>query len=187
VRLRVAGLTGPSGGSTRGIFYEDPRLGRPWPSIACGLQAILVNALSLLRLVDVYERRPEGSGEARPFEPQHRGFGPLTPAEAPEMQCLNNQQAATLLKYAEGNRLGALYVLALSTGMRRSEILGLKWEDLDLDAGYLQVRRGLTVSPSGGVEIDDPKRFSSKRRIDPGSKTVAPPSRRTAGARQKRN
>jgi hypothetical protein len=54
VRLRVAGLTGPSGGSTRGIFYEDPSLGRPWPSIACGLRAILVNALSLLRLVDVY-------------------------------------------------------------------------------------------------------------------------------------
>jgi len=91
----------------------------------------------------------------------------------PEMQCLNKEQAATFLKNAEGNRLEALYVLALSTGMRRSEILGLKWEDVDLEVGYLQVRRGLTVSPSGGVEVDDPKRFSSKRKIDLGSKAVA--------------
>jgi len=51
----------------------------------------------------------------------------------PEMQCLNKEQAATFLKNAEGNRIEALYVLALSTGMRRSEILGLKWEDVDLE------------------------------------------------------
>jgi integrase len=44
----------------------------------------------------------------------------------PEMKCLNKGQAATLLRTAEGNRLEALYVLALSTGMTRSEILGLK-------------------------------------------------------------
>jgi integrase len=50
--------------------------------------------------------------------------------------------------------------------MRRSELLGLKWEDVDLQARIVLVRRGLTISPNGGVEIDDPKRFESRRRLE---------------------
>jgi integrase len=41
--------------------------------------------------------------------------------------------------------LKALYVVAIYTGLRRGELLGLKWTDVDLDAGTLMVRRSLDV------------------------------------------
>lgn len=93
--------------------------------------------------------------------------------KSPEMRYLSREQVRTFLAACTEERLYALYVLALSTGMRRSEILGLTWEDVDLEAGLLEIRRGLTVSPAGGVVLDDPKRFSSRRQIDLGEETVA--------------
>jgi len=50
-----------------------------------------------------------------------------------------------LLEAASESRLEALYVVAIHTGLRRGELLGLKWEDVDLDASTLQVRRSLDV------------------------------------------
>jgi len=69
--------------------------------------------------------------------------------------------------------LEALYVLALSTGMRRSEILGLKEDDLDLEASTLQIQRGLTVHPEGGVAILGTKRKASQRLLELSPETVA--------------
>jgi integrase len=46
---------------------------------------------------------------------------------------LDADQARMLLKAARGNRLEALYVLALYLGMRRGELLGLRWSDIDWD------------------------------------------------------
>jgi integrase len=48
-------------------------------------------------------------------------------------------QARRVLKAAKGERLYALYVLALCLGLRRGELLGLRWEDIDLDSGTLEV------------------------------------------------
>jgi integrase len=53
----------------------------------------------------------------------------------PEMRPLSPMQARTLLNAASGDRLEALYVLAITTGMRQGELLGLKWEDVDLKSG----------------------------------------------------
>ena len=58
-------------------------------------------------------------------------------------------QARTLLKAACGDRLEAFYVLALHTGMRRGELLGLKWDGVDLDASTLRVRRTQTREENG--------------------------------------
>ncbi len=93
--------------------------------------------------------------------------------KSPEMRTLNRKQVGDFLEAARGDRLEALYVLALATGMRRSELLGLKWEDVDLQARIVLVRRGLTISPNGGIEIDDPKRFDSKRRLEISSEVAA--------------
>jgi integrase len=60
-----------------------------------------------------------------------------------EMQPLSPEQVRVLLEAARGERLEALYVLAVTTGLRQGELLGLKWEDVDLEAGTLQVRRSL--------------------------------------------
>jgi integrase len=46
--------------------------------------------------------------------------------------------------------------VAVTTGMRRGELQGLKWEDLDLEAGTLQVRRTLS-GPKGGWIFEAPK------------------------------
>lgn len=53
---------------------------------------------------------------------------------------LNDEQLARFLEAIEGDGLEALYVLALATGLRQAEHLGLVWEDLDLEHGELQVR-----------------------------------------------
>jgi integrase len=42
-----------------------------------------------------------------------------------------------------GDKLEALYVLTVTTGMRQGELLGLLWKDVDLDAGTLKVSRSV--------------------------------------------
>ena len=58
-----------------------------------------------------------------------------------EIRPLNPEQVKLLLEVAKGTNLYALYLLAITTGMRQGELLGLKWEDVDLRTGSLQVRR----------------------------------------------
>ncbi|MDP9478081.1 MAG: site-specific integrase, partial [Actinomycetota bacterium] len=60
--------------------------------------------------------------------------------------------------------LEALYVLAVSTGMREGELLGLKWADVDLEAGTLRVRRTLTRH-GGKVALGEPKTKKSRRTV----------------------
>src|SRR5690606_40076518 len=60
-----------------------------------------------------------------------------------ERQPLTVDQVRTLLRATRGHRLHALFVAVAVLGLRRSELLGLRWEDLDLDEGVLRVRRGL--------------------------------------------
>lgn len=63
-----------------------------------------------------------------------------------EVQHLTLEQATAFLVVSE-DRFEALYVLAITTGLRRGELLGLKWIDMDLDRGVLSVQRAL--SPKG--------------------------------------
>jgi integrase len=57
-----------------------------------------------------------------------------------------------LLEAARGDRLEALYVLAIHTGMRRGELLGLKWGDVDLENATVTVRHML---PGMGSQAAD--------------------------------
>ena len=61
------------------------------------------------------------------------------------------------------DRFYALYVVALTTGLRRGELLGLKWSDLDQDRGNLRVQRSL--DGHGKPEERAPKRESSRRSV----------------------
>jgi integrase len=61
-----------------------------------------------------------------------------------EFDTLTAEQARSFLKAAQGDRLEALlYVLAISTGMRQGELLGLRWQDVDLKRRRLQLVRQL--------------------------------------------
>jgi integrase len=69
----------------------------------------------------------------KPPQPEKKEIKPLSP-----------DQARVLLRAAKEERLEALYALAITTGMRQGELLALKWEDVNFEAGVLQVRRTLS-------------------------------------------
>ena len=70
-------------------------------------------------------------------------------------------QVQALLSAASEERLAALYVVALHTGLRRGEVLGLLWNDVDLDAGTLSVMRSLDVDGT----LKTPKNLASRRTL----------------------
>jgi integrase len=93
---------------------------------------------------------------------------PLEAVEPPkpqrrQMQTLPGEQVAGLLAAAEGSRLHAPLQLAVATGMRRGELLGLHWRDADLDAGKLGVRCSLqTLKGEPEPIIKSPKSGKSR-------------------------
>lgn len=74
-----------------------------------------------------------------------------------EMRTLTSEQAKAFLEAAKGDRLEALYVLAITTGLREGELLGLRWADVDLEGGRLRVLRQLTRTKKG-LSFTAPKR-----------------------------
>src|ERR671910_147090 len=81
-----------------------------------------------------------------------------------EMRPLTAEQVKVLFEAARGDRLEALYVLAVTTGLRQGEVLGLRWDDIDLEVGTLQVRRTLTTA-KGGPVLSAPKTKGSRRTV----------------------
>ncbi|MFI6899106.1 tyrosine-type recombinase/integrase [Streptomyces sp. NPDC050256] len=86
--------------------------------------------------------------------PRPRRFEPLTADEARKF-----------LAAANGHRLQPLFELALHTGLRKGELLGLRWEDIDLAGGTASIRRTLQRTNSGGLTALPTKTKSSERRI----------------------
>jgi integrase len=81
-----------------------------------------------------------------------------------EMVALSADETRRLLEAAGGDRLEALYVLAVHTGMRQGELLALRWQDVDLENGVVTVRRTLTRN-GGKVVFGEPKTNKSRRSI----------------------
>jgi integrase len=81
-----------------------------------------------------------------------------------EMVALSADETRRLLEAAGGDRLEALYVLAVHTGMRQGELLALRWQDVDLENAVVSVRRTLTRS-GGKVAFGEPKTNKSRRSI----------------------
>ena len=82
-----------------------------------------------------------------------------------EMRVLSRGEAATFLDATWNHPAHALYVLALTTGMRQGELLGLRWEDVNLDAGRLVVRRSLQRQREAGLVFTQPKTGRSRRTV----------------------
>lgn len=77
-----------------------------------------------------------------------------------EVRPLTAEQARSLLEAASSDPLEALYVLAVTTGMRQGELLGLKWEDVDLEASSVRVRRTVWKG-----EASAPKTNAARRQV----------------------
>lgn len=90
-----------------------------------------------------------------------------------EVQPLTPDQARRFIEAVRGDRLEALYVVALATGMRQGELLGLAWDDVDLAGGSLTVRHALQ-RVGGRYALVEPKTARSRRTIAlPSLATVA--------------
>jgi integrase len=87
---------------------------------------------------------------------------PIVPARPHNVWTV--EQGQTFLSWCSGNGIRVLFRLALVTGMRRGELLGLSWSDVDLDAGDLVVRASRVVV-GGEVITGSPKSRSGVRRI----------------------
>jgi len=98
----------------------------------------------------------------------------LPRATKPDVTTWTASEAHTFLDHIEVHRLYAAWFVAVSTGMRRSEVLGLRWPNVDLDAGRLSAVDTLVMVDNTPVlRIDETKTAGSRRLIALDRATVA--------------
>jgi integrase len=95
----------------------------------------------------------------------------LQARKRPEVKAWEVDQLIRFLDAIDAHRMAPAFSFAAHTGMRRGEVLGLRWRDLDLDAGRVSVRQAL-VSVGYETSISDVKTGTSRRRIDIGDDVV---------------
>lgn len=96
----------------------------------------------------------------------------LPAVEETEIKILSPEQITDVLAKLEGHTLFPIVSLALATGMRRGELLGLQWRDVDLDAGTLRVERSLEETKAG-LRLKPPKTKRGRRSISLPEDTAA--------------
>jgi integrase len=101
------------------------------------------------------------------------GLLPVNPADAvsppkvtrQDPHVLTGEQTAALLRAAEGKAIYAPVVLAVGSGLRRGELLALRWSDGDLDSGTMTSRRTLSETKAAGLPFKEPKTRTSRRTL----------------------
>lgn len=168
-------------------LYVLPHLGR-----------VPLRRLTIARLQDLYvELRTSGSHDGRPLAPKtvlnahqvlrtalgdaHRQglvarnvasmMDPPCHGSAPEQSCWNQEELRAFLHAAAAHRLAPALWLTATTGMRRGEVLGLRWSDLDLAAQRLSLQRSVTCT-GYQVHTTPTKTRTSRRTIDLDATTV---------------
>jgi integrase len=133
-RLKLKNITSTH---VRGLYRQKLDAG----SSPCTVQYIHTTLRKALQdaVSDGLVSRNVATGIKAP-KPKKKEINPLSP-----------NQARVFLRAAHGGHLEALYVLAIQCGLRQGELLGLKWEDVDLDAGKLRIRRTLSLTTEGHV------------------------------------
>lgn len=102
-----------------------------------------------------------------PYNPSTGIRKPKAPES--EMQVLNDEEMQRFLEAAKGHRLEALFVLALTSGMREGELLGLRWVDVDWKGAAINVQRALDRDG----HLTEPKSRAARRRIELPQGTLA--------------
>ena len=82
-----------------------------------------------------------------------------------EMQTLTSEQAQRLLEVTQEHGLNVLLTVAITTGMRKGELFGLHWQDIDFEEGCLYVRRTIARIGTFGIVESEPKTQRSRRKI----------------------
>ena len=92
--------------------------------------------------------------------------------QAREIEIVTIEQAQNILQCLRGRALYPIVALALATGMRRGELLALRWGSVDLDAGRIQVERSIEQTKAG-LRFKEPKTKHGRRNIKIPSSVVA--------------
>ncbi len=82
-----------------------------------------------------------------------------------EAKTLTAEEAKKLIETAQESRIEVLLVVAVTTGMRRGELLALHWDDVDFEQGVVYVHRTVNRVTGHGFKETEPKTKSSRRRI----------------------
>jgi integrase len=156
VRLRLI----PALGQTRLIklapqqiqtLYAESLAAGLSPATVRGMHFTLRNALDTAVIQGALSRKPIDAVK-KPRQMRH------------EMQVLSAEQAREFLDAARVERLEPLYLLALHTGMRQGELLGLRWKDVHLDLNSLNITTTVSWDASG-YHFGEPKTKRSRRRV----------------------
>jgi integrase len=94
-------------------------------------------------------------------------------AKAKEIEILSPVQVGTVLDALRGKPPYPIVAVALGTGLRRSELLALRWRDVDLDGGTLRVEQALEQTQRGGLVFRPPKTQHGRRTVTLAPSTVA--------------
>jgi len=121
------------------------------PATIVKVHGVLRNALADAERMDLVSRNVAKA--VRPPRLSRTERRSLTPAEA-----------GTLLSHLKGDRLESVFIVALSTGLRRGEVLGLRWQDVDLEGRVLFVRQALQ-RVDRALKMVPPKTHRSSRPI----------------------
>ena len=92
-------------------------------------------------------------------------FSELPRMEKVEMMYFTPKETARFLEAAKDDKFFPAFLLAIETGMRPEEYLGLQWKDVDFENKSLSVRRALVVKKGGGFIFTEPKTKKSRRSI----------------------
>ena len=140
-------------------WVKSRRQSRPAPIEKLGLSAqtvqhihrTLSQALSHAVRLGVLLKNP--AAQVKPPRPERR-----------EIKILGKDEIGTLLQAAKGTLLYLPVLVAVTTGLRRGELLGLRWSDLDLKAGTLAVNQSIERI-KGKIAFKAPKTKTSRRSI----------------------
>jgi integrase len=86
-------------------------------------------------------------------------------ADRREMRALSSAEVGRLLRVTADLEHGPLLAVAVGSGLRLGELLGLRWSDVDLDGRSLVVRRSMAKADGGGYQLAEPKTARSRRTV----------------------
>jgi integrase len=178
--------------------------------VARSLGNTLVQSLTPLEVERFYADLLAGAEETRPLSPktvrnthivlrkaladaERLGLVPRNPAasakaptaSAPDHKTWTADQLASFLRSIAGTRLEAAFVVLATTGMRRGEVLGLRWPDVDLPAARLAVVQTVTTV-SDKIVVTPPKTPRSRRSVSLDPVTVAALEQRRLAQKRER-
>ena len=156
----MSGVADPTGGRQSGRSAGCFRSGGLSPATVRYVHAVLRKALAdAVRRNQLTRNVADAADAPRQTRPQIRTW--------------SARELRAFVSHVEGDRLYAAYVVAGTTGMRRGEVLGLRWQDVDLDTARVSIVRSLTVVGGYKAEFSEPKTAHGRRMIALDPATVA--------------